>query len=102
MKINGFYSSVNGDCDSLKGLVAQGPTVAVIDARIWQFYCKIRLCLKSLVEGVLNYEATDFNHAALIVAYDKDEWILKNSWGSDWGDGGFIRLKAGNTCGICN
>lgn len=45
----------------------------------------------------------DANHAMLVVGFDQDgNWILKNSWGEYWGDGGYIKIKAGNTCGISN
>ena len=42
-------------------------------------------------------------HAVAIVGYDDAEqcWIIKNSWGPDWGENGFFRIAAGtNECGI--
>jgi len=32
----------------------------------------------------------------------KANWWIKNSWGTRWGMKGYMLLKAGNTCGICN
>lgn len=42
-------------------------------------------------------------HAALLVGIDSEgSWIVKNSWGTTWGEQGYIRLMQGNTCGIAN
>ena len=44
-------------------------------------------------------------HSGLIVGYDDVSeppyWIIKNSWGADWGEGGFVRIAKGtNACKI--
>ncbi|XP_049813396.1 dipeptidyl peptidase 1-like [Schistocerca nitens] len=65
--------------------------------------------------GVYKHVETrvDFNprvptsHAVLIVGYGVDDasgekyWIVKNSWGAEWGDSGyFLMLRGVNECGI--
>ncbi|XP_025829028.1 cathepsin L1 [Agrilus planipennis] len=43
------------------------------------------------------------NHAMIIVGYTKDAWILKNWWGNQWGENGYMRLKRNrNRCGVAN
>jgi C1A family cysteine protease len=50
----------------------------------------------------------DLQHALALVGYGYDNdlqtpyWIIKNSWGTSWGENGYLRLAkdAGNMCGI--
>lgn len=48
-------------------------------------------------------------HAGLVIGYGTDAtsglpyWIVKNSWGSGWGQEGYVNIQRGNnTCGIAN
>jgi xylem cysteine proteinase len=44
---------------------------------------------------------TQINHAILAVGYTASYWIVKNSWGTGWGSGGYIYMARGkNLCGV--
>ena len=48
------------------------------------------------------------DHAVLVVGYgrenEKDFWMVKNSWGLNWGEGGYIKIHRNekNLCGVAN
>jgi len=41
---------------------------------------------------------SDINHEVIIVGYNDSQqyWICKNSWGKQWGENGFFRIKYGD------
>ena len=55
--------------------------------------------------NIINRNNRGTDHAVLAVGYGTDYstgqeyWLVKNSWGDNWGENGFIRIKMG-TCGI--
>jgi len=56
-------------------------------------------------------DPTSLDHAVLLVGYGVESdvfgstpfWIVKNSWGADWGENGYFRIYRGDgVCGINN
>jgi C1A family cysteine protease len=58
---------------------------------------------KLINHGPLNFGISSWHHYMCLVGYDKDSvddetiWILKNSWGTGWGENGYGRLKVALT-----
>lgn len=118
------YTYVSGDENYLKSvLAAVGPLPVGMKASVETFY----YYSSGIYDDVLCTPIID--HAVVLVGryyyfsffvaycYSKfsgygtdnstnppvDYWIVRNSWGADWGEGGYFKLKMGsNMCGIRN
>jgi C1A family cysteine protease len=96
------YATTTKNEDQMKTATATvSPLSICVDASSWQFYNS----------GVYTASACgqttedDLDHCVQIVGYDTSAsspyWNVRNSWGTDWGEKGFIRLQYGkNTCGL--
>ncbi|XP_011609247.2 cathepsin O isoform X1 [Takifugu rubripes] len=90
----------SGQEEAMMGhLVKHGPLSVVVDALSWQDY----------LGGIIQYHCSSkrSNHAVLVVGYDTTGdipyWIVQNSWGTTWGDKGYVYMKVGsNICGIAD
>ncbi|KAL4440902.1 hypothetical protein ABPG74_009315 [Tetrahymena malaccensis] len=82
-KINSF-KVLQQDSNSIKqALVTNGAISVAVDAKNWQYY-------KS---GIFqDYYPTKPNKGATIIGYGPNYWLLRNSWGTSWGENGHIRV----------
>ncbi|GAB4827068.1 hypothetical protein Ancab_033951 [Ancistrocladus abbreviatus] len=102
-KISGYEDvPANNEAALLKAVANQPVSVAVDGGNFnFQFYSS----------GVLSGECgTDLDHAVTAIGYGTTSngvkyWLVKNSWGTSWGEKGYMRLKRDisdkeGTCGI--
>jgi len=76
--------------------IQESPMSICVDAESWQLY----------MGGVVDSSTcgTSLDHCVHLVGADfgtADAWIVKNSWNTNWGEEGYIRVKTGqNACGV--
>jgi len=88
-----------------QALVSTGPMYIAINANTYQFMYYSAGVLE--VEDCAN-TLYDLDHAVVAVGYGYDSvlqksyWIVRNSWGTDWGENGYVRMAKdeGNMCGV--
>jgi len=97
--ISGYkYATKTRNENEMKDATATvAPLSICVDAAPWQFYSS-GIMMKAQC-------ATSLDHCVQITGYDTSAstpyWIVRNSWGTSWGEKGFIRLQFGmNTCGL--
>lgn len=80
----------NNQDNVLANLMKYGPGACLIDAG----------CIEGYHSGIISNcpkKAGDIDHATLFVGAGTDNgvpyWIVKNSWGSSFGDGGYYKMK---------
>eukprot|EP00607_Mallomonas_marina_P007777 CAMPEP_0182417606 /NCGR_PEP_ID=MMETSP1167-20130531/2065_1 /TAXON_ID=2988 /ORGANISM="Mallomonas Sp, Strain CCMP3275" /LENGTH=294 /DNA_ID=CAMNT_0024591287 /DNA_START=41 /DNA_END=925 /DNA_ORIENTATION=- len=87
------YGSVQGEVNIMMELYERGPISVYLNAE----------CLLSYKGGISLYDECDntiTNHAVQLngwgIENGTDYWILRNSWGTYWGERGFFRLTKGD------
>ncbi|BFG16274.1 hypothetical protein CerSpe_025480 [Prunus speciosa] len=103
VQIDGYENVPEDNENALMKAVANQPVSVAIDGggRDFQFYS----------EGVFHGDCgTELNHGVAVVGYGATldgtkYWIVKNSWGEEWGEKGYIRIQRGvdaeeGLCGI--
>ena len=97
--VNGAYWTSSSDEATLKKLVASHGAVLTGVAAGGAF--------SQYKGGIFSgcSSTAEPDHAVVVVGYGSqdgvDFWLVKNSWGSSWGENGYIRVKRGvQMCGI--
>jgi len=87
------FGSVSGEKNIMNEIYRFGPIACGVNASP----------LDNYNGGVIDLpnESQEINHIVSIVGWEKDYWIVRNSWGEYWGENGFFRIKKGeNQLGI--
>lgn len=96
--VTGYTDIPEGSASALRTACGtKGPISIAVDANFWwQMY----------TGGIFNHNCDgQLDHGVLLVGYDTDSyWKVKNSWGTGWGEEGYIKLKGtdNNMCGMAN
>ncbi|KAJ8925911.1 hypothetical protein NQ315_009763 [Exocentrus adspersus] len=106
VQLSGAVNISHDETDMAKWLVKNGPISIAINANAMQFYAggvshpwKVLCNPKNLDHGVLivGYGVHDYPKFNKTLPY----WIVKNSWGTRWGEQGYYRVYRGDgTCGL--
>ena len=91
------YKDVTKDSDAqMQSAVDLGPVSVAIEADQSGF----QMYKSGVFSGPCG---TNLDHGVLVVGYTAQYWIVKNSWGSTWGDQGYIMMSrsSGGAEGIC-
>jgi len=102
-KLSGYQVLPSNNYTAVVTAVANiGPMVINVDASSWFGY-------DSGVYSGCDQKSVDIDHVVQLVGYGVDPslgsyWLIRNSWGSSWGEDGYIRLARNSkaTCGTDN
>uniref|UniRef100_M8C3W6 Fruit bromelain n=1 Tax=Aegilops tauschii TaxID=37682 RepID=M8C3W6_AEGTA len=96
------WAALYGDEGALQELAASQPVAVGVEATDPDF--------RHYMSGVYSGSPScgqRLNHAVTVVGYGtdgpgQDYWVVKNQWGTGWGEEGYMRLARGNgaNCGI--
>jgi len=92
-----YVTQSESETEMVNYLVAHGPLSICVDAEPWQFYTGGVLMASSC--------STSIDHCVEAIGYNLGAstpyWIVRNSWGTDWGISGYIYLQYGqDTCAM--
>jgi len=90
--VKGYVKNPVNSAIGLETALTKGPVSVTVAAEPWQLYGGglFKGCSSSAFGG------NTLDHGVQAVGYTKDYWIVRNSWGSSWGEKGYIRISRAN------
>lgn len=81
------YFSVSTETEMESYVLSTGPLSVCLAASTWSSYTM----------GIVSTCSTDVDHCVQVTGYSADEsyWLVRNSWGTDWGMEGYILIESG-------
>jgi len=99
--ISSYYEVISGNETDLEVASLKGPVSVGIDASQQSFQT---YTFGIYSDGGCQNDINSLDHGVIVVGYDNgdDYWIVKNSWGDQWGEMGYILMAKddSNMCGI--
>lgn len=99
VKVTSYARVPKKSPEQLKAAIAKGPVAVGVDSSSALF--------EGYSRGIINTSrcGTDIDHAVLAVGYGSENgqefYIVKNSFGTDWGENGYVRIAIVDGAGIC-
>lgn len=88
VKVDGYVTLPANNADALAtALATVGPVAVSVAASQFGLYGG------GVFTGCTGSTGAEINHAVQAVGYTDDYWLIRNSWGASWGEGGYIRLS---------
>jgi len=88
------YTTIDGEDQMASYVQSTGPLSVCLDASSWNSY----------KGGIMSVCGNSVDHCVQAVGVDASAggyWLVRNSWGTSWGENGYIRLAYGkDTCAI--
>jgi cathepsin L len=97
--VTGYVNVPSNNYTAVMEALQQGPLAITVAAEPWEFY-------DGGVFTECPHDDIDLDHVVQLVGYGttitkKDYWIVRNSWGGEWGENGYIRIERHSDSAFC-